>query len=242
MNQSFFAAAVGAQQQQQRMNVQGNNIANVNTYGFKAEKPSFSALMYNRITGIEDAQLPRGTGARIAMADTDFSGAPVAESDIAHSYAILGSGFFGVVDPGTGEISYTRDGSFTLSEFTQADEEGNPETVYYLSDGMGRFVLNRQGAPIQVTDAEADQPVGVFDFVNTDGMLHLSENRFQPIDKNGQVRISGSAVQRGMLEMSNADLSYEMVKVIEAQRSYSYALRMVTVSDEVESTINGLRG
>ena len=63
MNQSFFIGAVGAHQQQKRLNVQGNNIANVNTYGFKAEKGRFAALMYEDIKAIDNAQLPSGAGA-----------------------------------------------------------------------------------------------------------------------------------------------------------------------------------
>ena len=62
MNQSFFIGAVGAHQQQKRLNVQGNNIANVNTYGFKAEKGRFAALMYEDIKAVDDAQLPAGAG------------------------------------------------------------------------------------------------------------------------------------------------------------------------------------
>ena len=60
MIQAFYSAAVGAQQQMQKMNVQANNIANVNTCGFKAEKPAFQALMYGMVNGIGGDQLPKG--------------------------------------------------------------------------------------------------------------------------------------------------------------------------------------
>ena len=62
MIQAFYSAAVGAQQQMQKMNVQANNIANVNTCGFKAEKPAFQALMYGMVNGIGGDQLPKGSG------------------------------------------------------------------------------------------------------------------------------------------------------------------------------------
>ena len=178
----------------------------------------------------------------ISLAKTDFSSGAMATSSIAQSYAIEGDGFFALADPGTGEISYTRDGSFTLSEYTQMGDDGQPETVFYLSDGEGRFVLSNQGAPMEVTDPDAEMPVGVFDFVNTDGMVHVGSNRFVPVAKNGQVRMGAGVARKGMLEQSNTDLANEMVQVIEAQRSFSYALRMVQTSDEVESTINSLRG
>lgn len=253
MNSSFFTAAVGAAQQQYRMDVQANNIANVNTYGFKAQKPSFAALMYGNVAGANGAQLPRGSGAKMDMAGTDFSAGALAETGHAQDYAIMGEGFFGLYDPADGEISYTRDGSFTLSEFqrqkraddgtVELDENGLPamETVYMLSDGMGRFVLNDRGALTEVTDREAKQPVGVFDFANTDGMIRMGENRYMPANKNGQVRFGTGTVRQGALEASNADLAEQMTKVIEAQRTFSYNLKMVTTSDELESTVNNLR-
>ena len=70
---SFYSAAVGAYQQQQRMNIQGNNIANVNTQGFKAEKVTFHQLMYGNVLGIDNEQLPRGSGTKIMKATVDFS-------------------------------------------------------------------------------------------------------------------------------------------------------------------------
>ena len=242
MNMSFYSAAVGARQQQKRLDVQANNISNINTYGFKAKRPVFSSLMYGNINGIAGAALPRGTGARVQAADTDFGAGPMVGSDLQQSYAIIGDGFFAVADIGTGEISYTRDGTFSLAQMTQAKDDGTLEEVFYLSDGEGRLVLGRNGIPLQVTDPNTDQEVGIFDFVNRDGMLNVGENRFVPVAKNGQVRLGTGIARRGVLEASNSDLADEMSKVIEAQRSFSYALKMVQTSDEVENTINGLRG
>ncbi len=243
MNMSFYTAAIGAQQQQQRLNVQGNNIANVNTYGFKAEKPSFASLVYGDLMGIDNANLPRGTGARMIQATTDFSAAPLADTGRPLDFAIMGDGFFALQDPATGEISYTRDGSFTVSGFQRLNDEGVEEQVWLLSDGNGRFVMDRDLNAIEVSEEGTQLPIAVFDFINTDGMQHLEANRFIPIGKNGApVLVEDATVQPGMLEASNVDLAHEMTKVIEAQRSYSYALRMVQTSDEVTSTINGLRG
>jgi len=243
MNQSFFTAAVGASQQQLRLNVQSNNIANVNTYGFKAEKPSFAALMYGGMTGINNENLPRGTGSRMIMSDLDFSDGPIASTGQSYDYAIVGDGFFGLYDPSDETTSYTRDGSFTLSEFERPDQEGILETVYMLSDGDGRFVLNREGQPLEVTNLDNELPIAVYDFQNTDGMQPVGSNRFLPVGKNGAAQLLPNAsVMQGCLEASNTDLASELVKVIEAQRSYSYALKMVQTSDEIESTVNGLRG
>ena len=140
-------------------------------------------------------------------------------------------------------------------ETERIGENGETETVveqgevshWYLSDGLGRFVLGNDGRRIEVEAEMAERtdipelPVGVFDFINHDGMLSLGDNRLIPVEKNGGVGLgSGEAVQ-GYLELSNADLANEMAKVIESQRSFQYMLRMITTSDEIESTVNGLR-
>lgn len=142
MIQAFYSAAVGAQQQMQKMNVQANNIANVNTCGFKAEKPAFQALMYGMVNGIGGDQLPKGSGTRMVSTATDFSQAPVEETGRKQDYAIAGDGFFALFDPSKNEISFTRDGSFAAAGFQEQDEEGEWHEVYYLTDGAGRQVLN----------------------------------------------------------------------------------------------------
>ena len=221
MLQAFYSATIGAQQQMQRMNVQGNNIANVNTYGYKAEKPAFNALMYGTVDGVDGAELPRGSGTLMVSTATDFRASDLTETGRAQDYAVIGEGFFALYNPATEEVSYTRDGSFTLGSFQQP-------------------VLDTQGYPIVVTDPEARQPVGVFTIQYKDGLQHLGSGRFLMGEKNGQVWISESEVRQGFLESSNTDLATEMGKVIEAQRAYSYALRMVTTADEVETTIINL--
>lgn len=245
MNQSFYSGAVGAHQQLQHLNVMGNNIANINTYGFKAERAHFRALMIQNMRAVEDA--PTGVGTRMLMTSTDFHQGAVANTGRSQDYMIDGEGFFALVDLATGEVTFTRDGSFIMSERLvdtgEVDEEGEPilEKVYNLSDGNGRFVLNQQGGLIEMTDPNAMQPVGIFDYSNYNGMLKMGENRFLPVDKNGGLWIGTGTLIQGALELSNADLGDEFTKVIEAQRAYGLALKVVQTSDEIETTINSLR-
>ena len=240
MIQGFYSAAVGAQQQMQRLNLHGNNIANVNTQGFRAEQPVFEALMHRMVNGIGGAQLPKGSGARAVTSATDFRQSALEETGRAQDYAIQGEGFFGLFDPATGEVSFTRDGSFAMAAFQEQDEEGVWSEVWYLSDGEGRQVLNAGGYPIQLDDPQAEQPVGVFEIQYQEGLEHLDGGRFLAGEAAGNVWMGDARVVRGFLESSNADLAHEIGKVIESQRSYSYALTMVTTADEVETTINGL--
>lgn len=240
MLQAFFSAATGAQQQLLRMGVHGNNIANVNNYGFKAEKPAFGDLMYGMVEGVDGAELPKGSGARMVSTATDFRTTELTPTERDQDYAIVGAGFFALYDPSIQEISFTRDGAFSVNSFQETNEEGETETVWYLTDGEGRQVMNTEGYPIVVTDPTAEQPVGVFLIQYQDGLAHADSGRFLTGEKNGAVWVSTAEVRRGFLEVSNVDLATELSKVIETQRAYSYALRMVTTADEVETTINNL--
>ena len=116
------------------------------------------------------------------------------------------------------------------------------ERILYLSDGDGRFVLSNTGGMIEVDDFDAAYPIGIFDYINYNGMTQLNDTRFTPVDKNGGLRMGSGVLRQGMLEMSNADFSEEITKVIETQRAYGMALKLVQTSDEIETTINSLRG
>ena len=124
------------------------------------------------------------------------------------------------------------------------DENGQPEMelVYCLGDGEGRFVLSETGGLIEITDPEEKLPVGIFDYVNYNGMEQIGDTRYLPVDKNGGLSYGTGILRQGMVERSNADLAEELTKVIESQRAYGMALKMVQTSDEIETTINNLRG
>ena len=254
MDMSFYTSAVGAHQQQRRLDIHANNLANVNTYGFKARRPSFSVLMTNLMRGI-DEDLRRGAGARVESAEPDLSQNGFWDTDRVLDYAIDGNGFFALMDPLDGKVTYTRDGSFTLMRIDSEEIPEDSETLapeeqmrWYLSDGLGRYVLGTDGRPIQVEDPtdlgtlrEKPLPVGVFDFINRNGFQSAGDNGFTAIEKNGNVMLGNGRAIQGCLELSNTDYAYELTKVIESQRSFQYALRMVQTSDEITSTVNNLR-
>ena len=258
MNMSFYNAAVGAYQQQLRMNVQAQNIANINTQGYRAERAAFGELMNRNVVGIDESRLPKGTGARMIHAPIDFSSRGFQDTGRTFDFAINGDGFFALFDPETQEISFTRDGSFTMSQFwippaadavPELDENGEeiepqPTEVWRLSDNQGRCVLNPQGNFIVIDPEDRDAPLelGVFDYAIHYGMQHADSSRLLATDMNGQLYLGTGEVRRGLLEMSNTDLTQEFIKVIESQRAFSYCLKMVTTTDEIETTFNNLRG
>lgn len=248
MNQSFYIGATAAHQQNMRMGVVGNNISNVNTYGFKAEKARFNALMYDTLKEAGGREQRIGVGTALCGTDTDHATGAAAQTGRTLDYMVQGEGFFGLMDINSGEITYTRSGAFQASRMLrptgETQEDGTPVMAekLYLTDGDGHFVLSDTGSAIEVTDPEEPLPIGVFDLINYNGMRHVGGTRFAAQEKNGGLRYgTGKAVQ-GMLETSNVDLAEEFTKMIESQRAYSMALKMVQTSDEIESTINGLRG
>ena len=249
MNQSFYIGAVGASQQLKRLNIHSDNISNVNTVGFKADRSDFTTLLYQNHRGIEE-ELPMGVGARLLMTSTNWAQGPVEDYGRNLDYMIDGDGFFGLVDLATGEVTYTRNGAFHMSSRTEptgeVDENGQPitELRYYLGDNDGRFVLSEVGGLIQITedtDLLYPLPIGIFDYINYDGMTQIDDTRYVPVDKNGNLAYGTGKLLHGVLEGSNADLAEELTKVIETQRAYGLALKMVQTSDEIESTVNGLR-
>ena len=256
MNQSFYIGAVGAQQQLYHLNVHGDNIANVNTYGYKANKSYFAALLYQNWPGVE-AELPKGVGTRMIKTSTDYSQGAPEETGRALDFYIEGNGFFGLVDLATGEVTFTRNGAFIMSQREEStgevdengdpvlDEDGNPvtERVFYLGDNEGRFVLSERGGLIRLDEYgdEDELPIGIFDYINYDGMIRLDDTRYLPVAKNGNLWYGDGKLIRGYIERSNTDLAEEITKVIEAQRAYTAALKMMITSDEIENTINNLR-
>ncbi len=235
MDTSFYTAARGAMTQQERMNVISNNIANVNTTGYKSKTSVFLELMhYNmRAPENENTQLTAGAGAALNHTNTNFDAAGLQTAEGEHDYAISGEGFFMLRDTASGELSYTRNGHFSLSR----RQDG-----FYLVSDSGKLVLDEARNPIRFTNGTIQGSPGIYTFQNTDGMQSTGMNEFQPLAKNGAPVLSNDAkLQKGYLEMSNVDMADEMSKTIEASRAYSLMLKMVQTSDEVEQTVNSLR-
>lgn len=244
MDLAFYAAAAGASAQQKRMNVVANNLANLSTAGFKREEAVFANLIYNELDppAQEGTQLVASSGSHVAKTNTDYSLGELLPSSMPYDYVLTGDGFFALQDPVTGEVTYTRDGTFSLSQFGEEDEQ-----TFYLSSANGKHVLDADGMPIIVTEENKDGklPVGVYRFRTNNGMIHVGDNEYMPTEKNGTpiaALNSSSLVLQGYTENSNVDMGEEMTYMIEAQRAYQYALKMIQTADEVESTINSLRG
>lgn len=243
MDISFYTAGTGAKAQQTKLDVVANNLANVNTYGYKAQKEKFADLLYSNVREPEttDTQLRVGSGTRIETTDIDQRPGGYNASDNPTDYAINGSGFFAVQNPRTNEIFYTRDGSFKQSRFRDGK--------FFLVTAKGDVVLNKNFERIEINPKGTNGPdfvngkPAVFDFAIKDGMLRRGDNLFSPVEKNGQpIYKPNVSLAQGYVEASNVDTGNEMLRMIEAQRAYSMSLKMIQTSNEIEQTIESLRG
>jgi len=224
---------------QERINIISNNLANINTDGYKSVNAGFVDLLYNKYYRAATRDPETGCGTRIEKTDIDFRQNSFVPTGNPYDYAIVGDGFFAVYDNSNGNVYYTRNGQFSLSNYSN---EGN---MFFLVNDQGHIVLDDNFGLLYVDPNDPNQKIniGVFDFNNKQGILLIGNNLYEATEQQGEPFFNENALVRpGMLEMSNVDLALEMSRVIEAQRAYQLSLRMLSTSDEIEQTINNLRG
>ena len=262
MNMSFYVGALGADNCTKKLSVVSNNLANVNNTGFKPKNLYFSELINYNLNDSSDAvtELQAGAGMKVERTSTTFDVAGMAQTGNEYDYAIgQQNAFFMVQDQVSGQITYTRDGHF---------HRGQREDGFYLMTDNGKLVLDQNQQPIllEMTDVEKlqaemeegyeaetddnsdsedeDTPkVSLYTFANPSRLQSVGNNEYVPIDTGAEATlVERPSLAKGALESSGTDIAKEMTHLIECQRAFTYALRMVTTSDEIESTINSLRG
>ncbi|HCX62519.1 MAG TPA: flagellar hook-basal body protein [Clostridiales bacterium] len=233
MIKAYYTATNGAISSQNYLDVLSNNMANVQTEGFKKSKGEFSDLMYTNVRGPEgaDTELKSGSGSKLNKADVVFTqGAPY-YTGVPTDFAITGEGFF--VVQFEEENMYTRGGSFQI---TTIDDEN------YLMY-QGGYVLNSEEEPIILENTDDIIDVGVVAFNNNQDLVQAGNNLFRITNEDAEYEmLENPKVMNGFLESSNVDLSEEMVKLIQIQKSFQLNSSIIKTADEIEQTINSLRG
>ena len=248
--QSLNMASLGLRAQQNRVNVIANNIANVNTTGYKSQRVDFQDALYTEIQNPADLQqtgMKQGSGILIGSTNRDYAQGAVMGTGENMDMYIDGEGYFTVQDS-NGTRMYTRSGAFAVS----AEADGN-----YLVTANGDYVLDENNAKIKLPDG-ADEvsvnedgslwtneaqfaKVGIVTFTNQNGLSAAGDSCFTETAASGAPIDSDAKVVQGSLESSNVDLTVEMSRLIRAQKAFSMASRVVSVWDEMESTTNSLR-
>lgn len=241
MNIAFHTGKTAMIAQCQALNVYGNNIANINTYGYQTQRPTFADTLYS-VERSTEPEWQTGHGTYVQKNDLMFSESHFYYTDRQLDFAPAGEGFFAVQDR-FGDVNYTRDGAFNM---TQADTG-----EWYLVSGSGEYVLDYEGNRIVVPFDEYGvapdyvqlrEMVGVFEFENPYGIEALGTNRYTATERSGEAIASPDMDKlQGVLVVSNVDLSTQMVKLIETQRAYQISSRVVTTSDEFTRIANNLR-
>lgn len=248
--------ASGLNAQRLKVDILADNLANINTTGFKKSQPGFAELVSQELLNsgipiaVDRSRDNLGSGVRIADVTRSYEQGDLVETGIPLDLAIQGEGFFKVLLPG-GEERYTRDGSFTL------DPEGNITTSagynlegIQLTPGSSSISVALDGT-VRVTDYDqVTSVVGqiqLYKFTNIPGLEAAGENLFAFSGTADEVvaGIPGSdgfgGVKQGYLEKSNSETIVEMTSLIEAQRAYGFSARIVRAADEMWSMANSLR-
>lgn len=263
MMRSLWTAAAGMIGQQFNIDTISNNLSNVNTTGFKQNRPDFEDLLYQttRTAGTpatEQTLVPVGVqvghGVRVAATQKIFTQGSLQNTGNISDIAIEGEGFFRVL-MFDGTFGYTRDGSFKIDSNGQLVNSNGyrlmPEVI--LPEGFIRDSLAiSQDGRITVKIPGLDDPIDVgqmelFRFVNPAGMQAVGENILKVTNASGDP-IGGQPGFNGMgktihkfLEMSNVEIVKEMVNMIVAQRAYEFNSKAVQTSDNMLGIAAGLK-
>jgi flagellar basal-body rod protein FlgG len=256
LNALMQIARAGISAQQTNVDVISNNIANVNTIGYKTNRAEFQELLNTRMetpTPPDNVTPGQEEGTRLAATQRIFQQGRIEGSDRQWDLAIEGEGFFQVRLP-DGGTAYTRDGAMHL------DREGRlvtingeilvptitlpPDTEESYVKPNGEVMVRRRGE----IDPQVIGTITLARFTNPSGLESIGDNLFQPTDSSGPARVEQPGAN-GMghllsfaLEMSNVDLGQQATDLISAQRSYSLMTRALSTADEMLGLANQMRG
>ncbi len=264
MIRSLWTAATGMKSQQLNIDTISNNLANVNTTGYKAQRLEFKDLLYETLkkSNLTDengrpVNLEVGHGVMASATTRDFMKGSVVETHNTLDFAIDGEGFF-VVSMPNGDIKYTRDGSFKLSMDKDEGMLTTSDGYYILDEGDDEIKIDGELTDINVDElgniSAKDKNDKIVDlgrlkivrFVNPEGLLSDGMNLFSATDASGEAslidadKMDGRILQ-GYLEMSNVQVVEEMIKMITAQRAYETSSKTIQASDEMLQQANNLR-
>ena len=256
-------AASGMNAQQVNIQVIANNIANINTTGFKKNRAEFQDLIYQDVvTNPQSTEIPGaaettnstvevGSGVRTSSTQKIFTQGALQQTSQQLDIGINGDGFFQLRKP-DGTFVYTRDGSFKLSaDGTIVSSSGHILEPGFTIDGEASEIhISKQGnvSLVQFNGDKVDLGnIDIVKFVNPAGLKSLGDNLYAETSSSGQPLIGtpGSdgygEVHQGFLESSNVDIVQEMVNMITAQRSYEINSKTIKSVEDMLSIANNLK-
>ena len=259
---SMDIAATGMQAQQLYVEVISNNIANLNTTGYKQQRAEFQDLLYQNLRAPGDNSSDAGTivpvgvqigiGVKAAAVYRIDTQGNLSQTGNPLDLAIQGKGFFQILQP-DGTIAYTRAGSLQLNaqrQIVTADGYLVQPTIA-IPQGTTSITVNQSGeVEAQVAGQVAPQNVGQMQlavFANDAGLLAMGQNLLKETPASGNPTIANPGVndtgiiQQGFLETSNVNVVNEITNLITAQRAYEMNSKVIETADQMQQTLNNLR-
>jgi flagellar basal-body rod protein FlgG len=258
MNPALWIAKTGLEAQQTRMAVISNNLANVNTTGFKRDRAIFEDLLYQNIRQVganssQDTQLPSGlmlgTGVQTVATEKLHTQGNLLQTGNSFDVAISGRGYFQIQLP-DGTTAYSRDGSFQVnSQGQMVTSDGytvmpgitipqNAQSVTIAADGTVSVQVSGNSAPTQVGNLQ------LADFINPAGLQPMGKNLYLESASSGSPQTGtpassglGSLVQ-GSVESSNVNVVEELVSMIETQRAYEMNSKAISTVGSMLQYLN----
>jgi len=258
MDASMWIAKTGLDAQQTRMAVISNNLANVNTTGFKRDRASFEDMLYQNVRqpGAQvaaNAQAPTGlmlgTGVRLVSTEKIHAQGNLTTTKGALDIAIQGGGFFQIAQA-DGTTAYTRDGAFKLSSTGQLVTSNGAQLVPAITipANAASITVGQDGiVSVELPGTTAQQQIGQITlarFANPAGLQSLGQNLLRETPASGAPQVgpptvagAGSLAQ-GALEASNVNVVEEMVSMIETQRAYEINSKAISAVDGMLRFLN----
>lgn len=261
MMKALSTAASGMTAQETYVSTISNNIANVNTVGFKRGRTEIDDLGYETIqepgarssaSSVYNVGTQVGSGARVSSVRKEFTVGSPQITNNPFDLMINGEGFFGIIMP-NGELKYTRDGSFNVdAQGALVNKQGykvypgftfppNTGSVMISEGGKADAYVKGQTEPTSIG------VIPVFTFVNAVGLKSSGANLYQVSLSSGQPiqavpgESNAGALMQGALETSNVSPMTEMTDLIRAQRAYEMNSKVMGVADQMMQTVNNIR-
>jgi flagellar basal-body rod protein FlgG len=262
--QTLYTAATGMQSLETKLDVIANNLANVNTTGFKRGRANFEDLFYRhyKLPGaLDGASNPTATGisvglgSRVQSTQTDFNQGAFNQTNGQLDVAIEGDGFFPVIDPSQ-EIFYTRAGNFSVNANGQivlgSAMTGRllepalnipPDTVGISISAEGVVEIQQFGNP----QLQQIGQIQLAQFINPEGLLKMGENLYRETIASGAAQLANPGqdgvglLRQGTLELSNVEPVRELIDLITTQRSFELNSQAVQAGDQILQLVSNLR-
>jgi len=259
MMRGLWTAATGMTCQQTNLDAVANNMANVNTSGFKKSRVNFQDLMYQNLRqpgaatssgGQLAAGIQVGMGAKVVAVEKIFNQGDYTQTKNQLDMALEGKGFFKLLN--NGKEVYTRSGAFKLDrDGFICDSNGNRLQPEFAIPAKTAAITVEPGGKIVATGADGKElgssQIQLFNFANPAGMRSVGQNQFVPTDASGDP-VQGNpgvdefgTILQGYLEMSNVDVVEEMINMIMAQRAYEIGSKVIQAGDEMLQMATNLR-